>query len=203
MIIRYLNYKLLRCLTVVFKIKLICLYLLMALLDEIKSTIRNVPDFPKPGIMFKDITPVFENQKLCNKIVDEFIVRLNHKPDAIVGIESRGFLLGILLANKLNIPFVLARKAGKLPAETISCEYDLEYGTAKIEMHRDSLKKGWKVVVHDDLLATGGTANAAATIIEQQEAHVSAFTFLIELSFLNGKQKLINNSNNIICLTQY
>lgn len=177
--------------------------LLMSLVEEIKSTVRTIPDFPKPGIMFKDITPIFEDQNLCTKIADEFINRLEKKPDAVVGIESRGFLFGFLIANKLNVPFVLVRKAGKLPYKTISHEYALEYGTSKIEMHEDSLKKGMNVMLHDDLLATGGTAEAAAHLIRQQGAQISSFTFVIELKFLNGKEKLINHSNNIICLAQY
>lgn len=175
----------------------------MSLETNIKAAVRDVPDFPKPGIMFKDITPILENQLLCNEIVDGFIERLGEKPDAIVGIESRGFLFGILLANKLNIPFVLVRKAGKLPYKTISHEYSLEYGTAKIEMHIDSIKKGWNVLIHDDLLATGGTAEAAAHLIEQQGGNVSGFNFVIGLEFLNGKQKLNIHSNNITCLAQY
>jgi len=174
----------------------------MSLEDNIKAAIRDIPDFPKPGILFKDITPVFENQALCNDIVDGFIDRMEKRPDAIVGIESRGFLFGILLANKLNIPFVLVRKAGKLPYKTISYEYALEYGTSKVEMHIGSIQPGWNVMIHDDLLATGGTA-AAANLVEQQGASVSAFSFVIELAFLNGKQKLNIHSKNITCLAQY
>src|SRR6478609_1713918 len=132
----------------------------------IKEQIRDIPDFPKPGIIFKDITPLFYDQQLCKKIVDGFIENLNEKPDAIIGIESRGFLFGILLANKLNVPFVLVRKSGKLPYTIISQEYELEYGSSKIEMHADAIKKGWKVLVHDDLLATGGTAEATARLVE-------------------------------------
>jgi adenine phosphoribosyltransferase len=175
----------------------------MSLESNIKAVIRDVPDFPKPGIMFKDITPVFHNQALCNDIVDGFIKVIGPKPDAIVGIESRGFLFGFLLANKLNIPFILIRKAGKLPYKTHSYEYALEYGSAKMEMHIDSLQKGWNVLVHDDLLATGGTAEAAAQLIKQQGANVCGFTFVVELGFLNGKQKLNIHSNNITCLAQY
>ncbi len=175
----------------------------MSLETHIKAVIRDVPDFPKPGIMFKDITPIFHDQKLCNEIVDGFIKVIGNKPDAIVGIESRGFLFGFLLANKLNIPFVMIRKAGKLPYKTHSYEYALEYGTAKMEMHIDSLQKGWNVLVHDDLLATGGTAEAAAQLIKQQGANVCGFTFVVELGFLNGKQKLNIHSNNITCLAQY
>ena len=175
----------------------------MSLESNIKASIRDIPDFPKPGIMFKDITPIFENQTLCNEITNGFIERIGTKPDAIVGIESRGFLFGILLANKLNVPFVLVRKAGKLPYKTISYEYALEYGTSKVEMHIDSVKKGWNVLIHDDLLATGGTAAAAANLVEQQGAKVSGFSFVVELGFLNGKQNLNIHSNNITCLAQY
>jgi adenine phosphoribosyltransferase len=175
----------------------------MNLQEAIKDTIRDVPDFPKPGIMFKDITPIFYNQTLCSQIVDGFIENLNTKPDAIVGIESRGFLFGFLVANKLNIPFVLVRKAGKLPYKTISHEYDLEYGSAKIEMHEDALQKGWNVLIHDDLLATGGTAEAAAHLVKKLGANIAGFNFVVGLEFLNGKNKLINHSNNITCLVQY
>lgn len=175
----------------------------MSLETNIKAAIRDIPDFPKPGIMFKDITPIFENQQLCNEIVDGFVERLGTPPDAIVGIESRGFLFGILLANRLNVPFILVRKAGKLPYKTISYEYALEYGTSKVEMHVGSVKKGWNVLIHDDLLATGGTAAAAACLVEQQEAKVSGFSFVVGLEFLNGKQHLNIHSNNITCLAQY
>ncbi|MDP3557647.1 MAG: adenine phosphoribosyltransferase [Bacteroidota bacterium] len=175
----------------------------MKLQEEIKKVIRDVPDFPKPGIIFKDITPIFYDQKLCSKIVDEFIARFDEKPDAIVGIESRGFLFGFLVANKLDIPFVLVRKAGKLPYKTVSVEYDLEYGTSKIEMHEDALQKGWNVIIHDDLLATGGTADAAGNLVKKLGANVLGFNFVIGLDFLNGKQKLINHSNNITCLVHF
>lgn len=175
----------------------------MNLVDQIKKTIRDVADFPKPGIMFKDITPILEDQELCSAIVNGFIEKLGHKPDAIVGVESRGFLFGVLMANKLNVPFIMVRKAGKLPYKTIHCEYALEYGTAKIEMHVDALKKGWNVLIHDDLLATGGTAEAAAQLVKQQGANVSGFAFVVELEFLKGKEKLKTHSNNITCLVQY
>ncbi len=175
----------------------------MTLESRIKGAIRDIPDFPKPGIIFKDITPVLEDQALCNSIVAGFVERMKVKPDAIAGIESRGFLFGFLLANKLGIPFVLVRKAGKLPYKTISHEYALEYGNAKIEMHEGSLKPGWNVSVHDDLLATGGTAEATAKLVEMQGAKVGSFTFVVGLEFLNGTEKLKSHSNNIICLAQY
>jgi adenine phosphoribosyltransferase len=171
---------------------------------SLKNTIRDVHDFPKPGIVFKDITPILENPVLCTEITDEFIRKLGNTPiDAIVGIESRGFLFGILLAQKLSKPFILVRKAGKLPGATISCEYALEYGTATVEMHSNSIRKGWNVLIHDDLLATGGTAWAAAELIRQQQAKVAGFAFVVELDFLNGKAKLAGISENIVSLIHY
>lgn len=175
----------------------------MNLSEEIDNTIRTIPDFPKPGILFKDISPVFGNQALCNKIADALIRSMNSMPDYIIGIESRGFLFGFLLANKLNIPFVMVRKAGKLPGKTIGYSYDLEYGSATIELHEDALRPGSKVMIHDDLLATGGTAEAAAHLVKKAGAEVWGFSFLVELSFLNGKEKLLKHSNNITCLVQY
>ncbi|MBL7933015.1 MAG: adenine phosphoribosyltransferase [Bacteroidia bacterium] len=175
----------------------------MSLEAEIKKTIRDIPDFPKPGIVFKDITPLFYDQKLCTDIVDGFIQKMKTRPDAILGIESRGFLFGFLTANKLGVPFVLVRKAGKLPYKTIKVDYDLEYGSATIEMHEDALKRGWNVIIHDDLLATGGTAEAAARLVEKAGAKVAGFDFIVGLEFLNGKSKLVNHTNNITCLVQY
>jgi adenine phosphoribosyltransferase len=175
----------------------------MKLQAEIKRVVRDIPDFPKPGIVFKDITPLFYEQELCNQIVDRFIERLGEKPDAIVGIESRGFLFGLLIANRLNKPFVLVRKAGKLPYKTLSVDYDLEYGSSRIEMHEDALEKDWKVMIHDDLLATGGTAEATARLVKKAGAQVAGFSFIIGLDFLGGKEKLINHTNNITCLVQY
>jgi adenine phosphoribosyltransferase len=175
----------------------------MRLEEQIKHVIRDIPDFPKPGIIFKDITPVFYNQRLCSDIVDGFIEHLGEKPDAVAGIESRGFLFGILVANKLDVPFVLIRKAGKLPFRTMSVDYDLEYGTSKIEMHEDALEKDWNVLIHDDLLATGGTAEATARLITKSGARVAGFNFIAVLEFLNGKNKLYNHTKNITCLAHY
>jgi len=176
----------------------------MQLNDKIKSAIRDIADFPKPGIMFKDITPIFLDQYLCDEITDAFCKPFAvNKPDAIIGIESRGFLFGMLMANKLGVPFVMVRKVGKLPYKTISQEYSLEYGTAKIEMHEDVLQKGWNVVIHDDLLATGGTAEAAAQLVKKSGANVTSFTFVVELDFLKGKERLQTHTNNIQCLVHY
>ncbi|WP_317900099.1 adenine phosphoribosyltransferase [Aurantibacillus circumpalustris] len=175
----------------------------MTLEQSIKKEIRDIADFPKPGIIFKDITPLFYKQELCNDIVNGFIERLEEVPDAIIGIESRGFLFGFLVANKLNVPFVLVRKAGKLPYKTVKEEYALEYGTSIIEMHEDALEKGWNVIIHDDLIATGGTAQAAAKLVEKMGAKVAGFNFVVSLDFLNGKSKLVNHTNNITCLVHY
>jgi adenine phosphoribosyltransferase len=172
--------------------------------QDLKHHIRVVEDFPKKGISYKDITPLFQNVEMSNRIIDSFVEILsNVDVDAIAGVESRGFILGMVLANRLNVPFIPIRKQGKLPYNTISQDYDLEYGRATIEIHTDAIKKGWNVVVHDDLLATGGTADAAAKLITKLDANVSAFAFIVELSFLNGNIPLIEHSDTIISLTKY
>ena len=172
--------------------------------DKLEKIIRNIPDFPKAGINFKDITPLLLDTEISHDIIDSFISKLNSiEIDAIVGIESRGFLFGFLLANKMGIPFIPARKVGKLPGETVSYKYDLEYGSAEVEMHVDAIQKDWNVLVHDDLLATGGTAAASAELIKKLGGTVCAFAFVIELAFLNGKEKLNNYSDNIISLIKY
>ncbi len=169
--------------------------------QKIKNIIRDVPDFPKKGILFKDITPVFQNQQVCSEIIEAFEKSIfNKEIDAIIGVESRGFLFGFALANKLNVPFLMARKAGKLPYNTISYEYELEYGNAKMEMQLNDIKPGWNVLIHDDLLATGGTAEAVAELIQMQKGKVAGFAFLIELTFLNGKDKLKKYNANILSL---
>jgi adenine phosphoribosyltransferase len=172
--------------------------------EKLKSTIRDVADFPKPGILFKDITPLLEDPALCNEIADSLVAPFAGQPiHAIVGVESRGFLFGMLMAQKLNIPFIPVRKAGKLPYKTISCSYDLEYGSATVEMHVNSLQKDWNVIVHDDLLATGGTAAAAAELIRMQDAQVAGFSFLVELEFLNGAQRLSSFQKEVHSLVRF
>ncbi len=175
----------------------------MDLKQEILQTIQDVPDFPKPGILFKDITPIFYNQSLCSKITKAFAEGLVQKPDAVLGIESRGFLLGQMMANALNVPFVMVRKAGKLPGKTIRVDYALEYGEAAIEIQEGAIQPNWNVVIHDDLLATGGTAEAAARLVEKAGAKVIEFNFVIGLDFLKGRDKLVTHTNNIKCLVQY
>lgn len=171
---------------------------------RLEAAIRAVPDFPKPGILFRDITPVLEDPLLCRAVVEGFREALQATPiDAIAGIESRGFLFGMPLALALGVPFVTVRKKGKLPYRTVSYSYDLEYGSAEVEMHVDVVKPGMRVLVHDDLLATGGTAAAAAELVRMQGGSVSGFSFLIELSFLNGVQRLSPYNADIIRLVTY
>ena len=172
--------------------------------EKLDKAIREVPNFPKEGINFKDITTLLLNPELSTEIVDAFIDRLKGKKiDAIVGVESRGFLFGFLLANKMKIPFVPIRKVGKLPGETLKFKYDLEYGSAEMEVHKSDVKEGWNVVVHDDLLATGGTACAASELIQQLGANVAAFAFVISLDYLKGNEKLEKYSKEIISLKRY
>jgi len=172
--------------------------------QKIDLAIREVPDFPKLGINFKDITTLLLDYKLSSEIIDAFIQSLGDKKvDAIVGVESRGFLYGFLLANKMGIPFIPIRKVGKLPGETLKFKYDLEYGSAEVEVHKSDIKKEWNIVVHDDLLATGGTACAASELIIKLGANVVGFTFVIALDFLNGKENLKKYSENIIILKNY
>lgn len=158
---------------------------------KLREAVRTVPDFPKPGIQFKDITPLFLDPELTREIVEYLRQEFAHwNLEAIAGVESRGFLFGLPLAMALEIPFVLIRKKGKLPAKTVEFAYDLEYGSAEIEMHADALKPGQRVMVHDDLLATGGTANAAIELCKMQGAEVVGASFLIELKALEGREKL-------------
>ncbi len=166
--------------------------------------IREVKDFPKVGVSFKDITPILSNPELFDKVVDSFVECLNDKEvDAIVGVESRGFLFGILLANSLKVPFIPVRKAGKLPADTIVEEYELEYGTDRVEIHTDAIKEGWNIVVHDDLLASGGTAVAVSKLVQRLGGNVISFLFLLELSFLEGRTNLLDYSTSIKSLIKY
>ncbi len=172
--------------------------------DKLKKIIRDVPDFPKPGIIFKDITPILLDAKLTKEVVSELAKTTQSlNLNAIVGIESRGFWFGIMLANELGIPFIPIRKKGKLPYKTLSYKYDLEYGTAEVEVHEDAIQKNWNVLVHDDLLATGGTAKAASELILMQGGNVAGFSFVVELDFLNGRNELLKYSKNIISLANF
>ncbi len=176
----------------------------MNITQKIKNAIRDVKDFPKEGIIFKDITPILLDPKLCEEIVDEFIKGIAPlKPDAIACVEARGFFFGTLIAQRLQIPFIPIRKQGKLPYETISHSYDLEYGSATIEMHDDAVKKGWKILIHDDLLATGGTASATAELLLKKEADIVGFSFLVDLTFLEGEKVLTPYAEKVISLIAY
>lgn len=171
---------------------------------RIKAGIRDVPDFPKDGILFKDISTLLLQPALANAILDGLAAQYKDAGiDAIAGIESRGFLFGNALALRLQKPFVLIRKAGKLPAEKITRSYELEYGVAAIEMHRDAVQPGQRVLVHDDLLATGGSAEAAALLLQDAGAHVAGFSFLVELGFLAGRQRLTPIQTDIRSLAAY
>lgn len=160
-------------------------------MKTVKDYIRTIPDFPEKGIMFRDVTSVIQDADGLKLAIDEMIKRLDGLDfDVIAGAESRGFVFGMPIAYVLHKPFVMVRKAGKLPCETVSKTYDLEYGTATIEMHKDSVKPGQKVVLVDDLIATGGTMHAAAELVEELGGEVVKMLFLIELAGLNGRKLL-------------
>lgn len=158
---------------------------------DLKGFIRDIPDFPKKGIIFKDITPLLNNSDALQFVVHELSGRLEDKtPDQIVGIESRGFIFSPLVAYKLRAGFVPVRKPGKLPYKTLQMAYQLEYGENQLEIHEDAILQGAKVAIVDDLLATGGTAEAAIRLVEKLGGKVVAAAFVVELSFLKGRQKL-------------
>ncbi len=171
-------------------------------MDDIKKMIRDIPDFPKKGIIFRDITTAIKDAKTMQKIVDLMADEYkNEKIDYVAGIESRGFIFGMPIAYKLGCGFIPIRKPGKLPAETISQEYSLEYGSDKIEIHKDAIKKGDRVLIVDDLLATGGTAAAAAKLV-QCAGELVGISFLIELEDLKGREKLPQNTK-VTSLVKY
>lgn len=172
--------------------------------ERIKSAIRDVPDFPKEGILFKDITPIMMDPKLSADMLDHLVnMYKDQKIDAVAGIESRGFLFGYPLAMRLGVPFILIRKQGKLPYNKLSHSYDLEYGSATIEIHTDAAKQGQRILIHDDLLATGGSAEAAACLIQKCGAEIAGFNFLVSLDFLDGAKKLKTFSDNITNLVHF
>jgi len=176
----------------------------MTLEENLKSVIRDVPDFPKPGILFKDISTIMLDAELSKEVLAHLKdLYQSESIDAVAGIESRGFLFGYPLAMELGVPFILIRKKGKLPYKKRSHSYELEYGSAVIEMHEDAVKTGQKVLIHDDLLATGGSASAAAELIKKCGGSVFGFNFLVALDFLKGDEKLKNHSSNIINLVLY
>lgn len=173
------------------------------LIKRLEQTIENIPDFPIPGIQFKDISPIFLDPKLYEDVITELAAYSKGKVDAVCGIESRGYLFGIAIAVALEVPFILIRKAGKLPPPVISEKYDLEYGSAIIETRDGQIKKGQRILIHDDLLATGGTTEAAAKLVEKQGATVSQFSFLIGLKDLNGTEKLSKYGAEVYSILEY
>ena len=169
---------------------------------DIKSYIREIPDFPSPGILFKDITPLLQAPAAFEHVIDLLHERYAGGPiDAIVAIEARGFLFGAPLAYRLGMPLVPARKEGKLPAETMKTEYALEYGTAVVEIHRDGVKPGQRVLIVDDVLATGGTLAGTAKLVEEAGASVESLGLVIELTGLDGRKLL--QGRDIFSLVQY
>ena len=171
-------------------------------MDYIRDLIRDIPDFPKEGILFKDITPVLSDIKALRLSVEEMSKPfMNQNIDVVVGIESRGFIFGAPIADKLDAAFVPIRKPGKLPWNTEKVEYELEYGTDTLEIHKDAISEGQNVLIVDDLLATGGTAEAACKLISKIKGTIKGLVILVELDFLKGREKL--NQYNVHSLVKY
>lgn len=169
---------------------------------DLKKTIREVPDFPKPGINFYDVTTLFRDAAAFRHTIDVMVERYRGEPiDAVAGIESRGFVLASAMAYRLGVGLILVRKQGKLPAATESESYDLEYGTAQIEIHRDAVQEGQRVLIIDDVLATGGTAAATGRILKRLGAKIDGYGFMIELRALKGREALGNDG--VFCLMSY
>ncbi len=164
-----------------------------------RNLIRDIKDYPKPGISYKDVTPLFADPKLFGSCIDELAARLDGRTiDYVVGVESRGFVVGAALAIKMGKGFIPIRKLGKLPHDKVMVSYDLEYGSATIEMHRDAVKRGQSVVLVDDVLATGGTAQAAAKLVKSLGGKMSAFAFVIEFTKLNGRKNLEGEAISLV-----
>ncbi len=169
---------------------------------DLKKLIREVPDFPKPGILFYDITTLLKDPQGLHVLIDELAAHYeNKRPDVVVGIEARGFVFGPAVAFRLGAGFVPVRKPRKLPAATVSVTYQLEYGTDALEIHKDSIQPGQTVLISDDLLATGGTAQATVKLVEMLGGKVAGLAFVIELEFLNGRERL--NGYDVFSLLKY
>lgn len=165
-----------------------------SVIDYIASRIRNIPDFPKPGIQFKDITPVLSHPDTLQMTVESMALPfVNSRIDLVVGLEARGFLLGPAIAIRLHAGFVPVRKPNKLPAETVKASYELEYGTDSVEMHADAVQPGTRVLIHDDLIATGGTAKAATQLVQEGGGIIVGYSFLVGLKELHGEESLPGN----------
>jgi adenine phosphoribosyltransferase len=171
-------------------------------LEDLKGKIRNIPDFPIKGVVFRDITTLISNPEALKFTIDHLHERYkNNKPDLIVGIESRGFIFGGALADRLGVGFIPARKPGKLPWEIVEESYELEYGNATLQIHADAIEKGQRILILDDLLATGGTLAATAKLVEKLGGVIEEIAIIIELTFLNGREKL--PGKKIYSLVQY
>ena len=169
---------------------------------DLKALIRDVPDFPQPGVLFRDITPLLHDSNAYRYVIDEMTRRIGAlTPDVIVGVESRGFLFGAPVAYNLGLPFVPVRKAGKLPAERMSVEFALEYGESQLDIHVDALERDQQAVIVDDLLATGGTAASTAKLVALLGAYVKAIAFVVELPALGGRDRL--QGHEVITLVRY
>ena len=169
---------------------------------DLVSKIRDIPDFPKPGIQCKDITTLLKDGPSFKAAIDGLLTQIgDRKVDAVVGMESRGFIFGAPVAYALGVGFVPVRKLGKLPADVVSVEYDLEYGSATLEMHRDAIAPGARVLIVDDLLATGGTVAGTIELVKQLRGEIVALAFLIELTFLKGRERL--QGHDILTLVRY
>ena len=169
---------------------------------DLVSRIRDIPDFPKPGIQFKDITTLLKDGPSFKAAIDGLLAQIgDRKVDAVVGMESRGFIFGAPVAYALGVGFVPVRKLGKLPADVVSVEYDLEYGSATLEMHKDAIAPGARVLIVDDLLATGGTVAGTIELVKQLKGEIVALAFLIELTFLKGRERLAGH--DILTLVRY
>jgi adenine phosphoribosyltransferase len=172
--------------------------------DKLKSLIAAIPDFPKPGIIFRDITPLLANPCACKEILDQWEdIYKKEKVDAVVGVESRGFLFGLALAQRLQVPFIPIRKAGKLPGKVRAQTYALEYGEATIEIQEGSIQPGMRILMHDDLLATGGTMEASALLIDQMGGTVVSFAFIIHLNFDGVQTSLEKRGAKIHYMVKY
>ena len=172
------------------------------MLDLLKAKIRDIPDFPQQGVIFKDITPLLSDAQAFNMVINLLADRyMKCHVDHVVGVEARGFILGAALAYKLNTGLILVRKPGKLPAETLQAAYELEYGVDQLEVHRDAVTQGERVVLVDDVIATGGTIRAALDLIKGLQCEIVELAFLIELTTLNGRQRL--QDHNVFSLLQY
>lgn len=172
------------------------------MVDELREMIRDIPDFPKKGILFKDVTPLLSDGRAFRKAIDRIGERYSAKDiDLVVGVEARGFIMGAALAYKLGAGVILVRKPGKLPYKTHQTIYELEYGTDTLEIHQDAIRPGERVIICDDLLATGGTVTAAIDLVKKMKAEIVEIAFLIELTFLKGRDKL--KEHNIFSLIQF